>query len=434
MGNAFSRTSDDIEDSRMPMHRPDGTDLQTPIKSATDSSANTEKEMEDNADGPPLEQTKQPIHDDTYSTTHEARLRSPQTVSSYKSNDAPKTSQLESKQITVNKGTRKSPRSKTAIITPPKPLKWKWTEAADRIILEAVSNHMKTAEESKLSLGHVWGELASQFGIEPIAVYTRWTKYLNPNINHSPMTREDDLRLWEGHTIYGSWWSHINSKFFGGTRPLLRERWSSAQFIKFVKEEFGPEAYTEANNQPCPSHATVLSIGKETNPPKKKFGPPINKKGHKGTGEMKSNSVQLKQESVKSVNKPKAKKKSSKRVSNGDKSNPPAKKPRQDPSGKYNWTEDDDQIICKAVAEYLKAGDIRARLWSVLGKQFGVPDQAVSRRWFSQLNPDIDRSEMSEEDDLRLWQGHRTFGKKWQQISDEYFESTRYSEFLRNRW
>ena len=72
--------------------------------------------------------------------------------------------------------------------------------------------------------------------------------YLNPAINHLPFSREDDLRLWNGHTELGKRWVEISVKIFNSTRSEnhIKNRWYSAAFKKFIANEFGPNAYVDA--------------------------------------------------------------------------------------------------------------------------------------------------------------------------------------------
>jgi hypothetical protein len=69
---------------------------------------------------------------------------------------------------------------------------------------------------------------------------------LNPNINHLPFSREDDLLLWEGHKKLGKRWVEISTKSFNSTRSEnhIKNRWYSASFKKFISNEFGPDAYS----------------------------------------------------------------------------------------------------------------------------------------------------------------------------------------------
>jgi len=69
---------------------------------------------------------------------------------------------------------------------------------------------------------------------------------LNPNINHLPFSRDDDLKLWEGHKKLGKRWVEISTKSFNSTRSEnhIKNRWYSASFKKFIANEFGPDAYS----------------------------------------------------------------------------------------------------------------------------------------------------------------------------------------------
>jgi hypothetical protein len=74
----------------------------------------------------------------------------------------------------------------------------------------------------------------------------RWVNHLNPNINHLPFSREDDLALWDGHKKLGKRWVEIATKYFDSNRSEnhIKNRWYSASFKKFITNEFGAEAYT----------------------------------------------------------------------------------------------------------------------------------------------------------------------------------------------
>jgi hypothetical protein len=90
--------------------------------------------------------------------------------------------------------------------------------------------------------------------------------HLNPNINHLPFSREDDLLLWDGHKKLGKRWVEISTKYFNSSRSEnhIKNRWYSASFKKFIANEFGPDAHTG---------------GKMT----KKDGSPSKKKKEKGS-------------------------------------------------------------------------------------------------------------------------------------------------------
>lgn len=90
--------------------------------------------------------------------------------------------------------------------------KGQWTEAEDRVVFEAVSN----SPEDPFTR---WSDLAQQLpGRVGKQVRDRWVNHLNPNINHLPFSKEDDLKLWEGHCALGKRWVEISAKHFNNTR------------------------------------------------------------------------------------------------------------------------------------------------------------------------------------------------------------------------
>merc|ERR1712151_654317 len=92
-----------------------------------------------------------------------------------------------------------------------------------------------------------WSELAQRLpGRVGKQIRDRWVNHLNPNINHMPFSREDDLKLWEGRNKLGKRWVEISTKYFSSSRSEnhIKNRWYSASFKKFIRNEFGPDAYT----------------------------------------------------------------------------------------------------------------------------------------------------------------------------------------------
>jgi hypothetical protein len=118
--------------------------------------------------------------------------------------------------------------------------KGQWTDQEDAIVMEAVTN-------SKEQPFTRWSDLAQRLpGRVGKQIRDRWVNHLNPNINHLPFSREDDLMLWEGHQKLGKRWVEIATTFFKSTRSEnhIKNRWYSASFKKFIANEFGPNAYT----------------------------------------------------------------------------------------------------------------------------------------------------------------------------------------------
>lgn len=120
--------------------------------------------------------------------------------------------------------------------------KGQWTDHEDAIVIEAVT----TSSEQPFTR---WSDLAQRLpGRVGKQIRDRWVNHLNPNINHLPFSREDDLLLWDGHKKLGKRWVEISTKFFHSSRSEnhIKNRWYSASFKKFISNEFGPDAYLSA--------------------------------------------------------------------------------------------------------------------------------------------------------------------------------------------
>mmetsp|Transcript_27363 Transcript_27363/g.40398 ORF Transcript_27363/g.40398 Transcript_27363/m.40398 type:complete len:986 (-) Transcript_27363:148-3105(-) len=117
--------------------------------------------------------------------------------------------------------------------------KGQWQDHEDVIVVEAVTS----STEQPFTR---WSDLAQRLpGRVGKQIRDRWVNHLNPNINHLPFSREDDLLLWDGHKKLGKRWVEISTKYFNSTRSEnhIKNRWYSASFKKFISNEFGPEAY-----------------------------------------------------------------------------------------------------------------------------------------------------------------------------------------------
>jgi Myb-like DNA-binding domain len=118
--------------------------------------------------------------------------------------------------------------------------KGQWTDQEDAIVIEAV----QTSSEQPFTR---WSDLAQRLpGRVGKQIRDRWVNHLNPNINHLPFSREDDLLLWDGHKKLGKRWVEISTKFFHSSRSEnhIKNRWYSASFKKFISNEFGVDAYS----------------------------------------------------------------------------------------------------------------------------------------------------------------------------------------------
>lgn len=126
--------------------------------------------------------------------------------------------------------------------------KGQWTDQEDAIVMEAVTS-------SKEQPFTRWSDLAQRLpGRVGKQIRDRWVNHLNPNINHLPFSKEDDLLLWEGHQKVGKRWVEIATKFFKGSRSEnhIKNRWYSASFKKFIANEFGPNAYHSKGGKATP--------------------------------------------------------------------------------------------------------------------------------------------------------------------------------------
>jgi Myb-like DNA-binding domain len=112
-----------------------------------------------------------------------------------------------------------------------------------------------------------WSDLAQRLpGRVGKQIRDRWVNHLNPNINHLPFSREDDLLLWNGHQKVGKRWVEIATKFFKSSRSEnhIKNRWYSASFKKFISNEFGPHAYSgskSSNRSPKKEGGSVGGSG-----------------------------------------------------------------------------------------------------------------------------------------------------------------------------
>jgi len=105
-----------------------------------------------------------------------------------------------------------------------------------------------------------WADLAPQLpGRTGKQIRDRWVNYLNPSINHLPFSREDDIKLWEGHAELGKRWVEVSCKVFNSERSEnhIKNRWYSAAFKRFVQKEYGPGAYDQAKQSGFPKQSST---------------------------------------------------------------------------------------------------------------------------------------------------------------------------------
>jgi hypothetical protein len=98
-----------------------------------------------------------------------------------------------------------------------------------------------------------------------------------------------------------------------------------------------------------------------------------------------------------------------------------------DPSlRKGPWTEEEDRLLREGVARYPKQ-------WSKIADMIkGRTDDQCAKRWRESLDPNIDRSSWTEDDDKLLLEKYEKFGTQWQKIA--LFFPGRPGLHCRNRW
>ncbi|KAG1053985.1 hypothetical protein G6F43_003975 [Rhizopus delemar] len=98
-----------------------------------------------------------------------------------------------------------------------------------------------------------------------------------------------------------------------------------------------------------------------------------------------------------------------------------------DPSlRKGAWTDEEDQLLREGVSKY-------PNQWSKIADMLeGRTDDQCAKRWRESLDPSIDRSDWTEEEDKRLMEKYEEYGSQWQRIA--YFFEGRPGLHCRNRW
>ncbi|KAF7728856.1 hypothetical protein EC973_005482 [Apophysomyces ossiformis] len=98
-----------------------------------------------------------------------------------------------------------------------------------------------------------------------------------------------------------------------------------------------------------------------------------------------------------------------------------------DPSlRKGAWTDEEDQLLREGVMKY-------PNQWSKIADMLeGRTDDQCAKRWRESLDPNIDRSDWTPEEDQRLIERYHEYGSQWQKIA-QFFDG-RPGLHCRNRW
>lgn len=146
-------------------------------------------------------------------------------------------------------------------------VKTTWSDEEDAILVEAVT----TSTEQPFTR---WSDLAHQLpGRVGKQIRDRWLNHLDPRIDRSPFTRDEDLKLYQAYKKHGKRWVEISTKFFDCKRSEnhVKNRWYSAAFKKFVRQEIGEDPFDAKNNsskklqEEPPSFAVRIAEEKKEN-------------------------------------------------------------------------------------------------------------------------------------------------------------------------
>ena len=119
-----------------------------------------------------------------------------------------------------------------------------WSAREDDIIRKTVLAHPNPAAFQQ------WSALAKESlpGRAPKQIRDRWKNQLDPQLDHSPFSRDDDVLLWESYKEHGSRWREISEQAFKCKRSenAVKNKWNSAAFRRWVAEEHGEGAHDNA--------------------------------------------------------------------------------------------------------------------------------------------------------------------------------------------
>ena len=116
------------------------------------------------------------------------------------------------------------------------------SETEDGRLIEAV-----TRNTDELTGKINWSAVYSAFPDRPKGTLkSRWANRLDPNLDHSPFTNEDDELLWKAHLELGHKWLEISIQYFHGKRAILTLRnrfFRNSAFRNYIANQYGPDAY-----------------------------------------------------------------------------------------------------------------------------------------------------------------------------------------------
>ncbi|CAB9504145.1 Myb-related protein A [Seminavis robusta] len=144
-------------------------------------------------------------------------------------------------------------------VNPSNYVKTTWSDEEDRILIQAVT----TSPEQPFTR---WSDLANLLpGRIGKQIRDRWLNHLDPKIDRSPFTKDEDYKLYMAFKKHGKRWVEISTKYFDSKRSEnhIKNRWYSAAFKKFVKAEWGEDPFNNSSTTTTTTATTTTKKGKE---------------------------------------------------------------------------------------------------------------------------------------------------------------------------
>ncbi|OHT16536.1 Myb-like DNA-binding domain containing protein [Tritrichomonas foetus] len=138
----------------------------------------------------------------------------------------------------------------------PNLVKGSWTRHEDEIIIQYVKENGTRNWRNLCSL--LPGRIGKQ-------CRERWRNHLDPSINHSPWTEEEDEMLRKLHREFGNKWVKISSLMKDRSDNAIKNRWNSTlkkkelENVEFEKPEIDDTTAADPSPMSTPKLLTVIS-------------------------------------------------------------------------------------------------------------------------------------------------------------------------------
>ena len=316
-----------------------------------------------------------------------------------------------------------------------------------------------------------WPKVYERFPDRPTnRIRLCWQNQLNPKLKFTRFLPTDDWTLFEGYKRYDSHWQRISNQMFDGTRSAqtLNDRFRSKAFQQNVAEKYGANAYADA--VPIGKFSRSRDKTKKSSPasssPKKyktKAPPPSNEKAtpkdckssiqpfseHKSRRSIDTSDPLDYRRTFKNYASPELvtptktdKEAKAVVVKRSRKDTASSETGSETYAGKSNKRKqfagpelsDEEKELQETILRHLDpaSGSIQ---WNKVYESFpGRNTVMIRHAWAKRLNPKLDFSRLSTDDQLRLWDAHKELGNQWQVISNDYFDGTRSLSTLRSRF